>query len=71
MDKGISFQFASADVEAKLTGTSFTPDEKTLFLSIQHPGEEMKDMNNHKVHSHAVNVKTPRPAVVPITGFKF
>lgn len=36
---GTAFQFVSAPCEAELTGPSWTPDEKTLFLSVQHPGE--------------------------------
>lgn len=32
-------QFASGPCEAELTGPSLTPDEQTLFLSVQHPGE--------------------------------
>lgn len=71
-DKGIAFQFASAPVEAELTGPSFTPDEKTLFLSIQHPGEDTKDKNNPtSTWPHRKGEKTPRPGVVAITGFKF
>ncbi|MEH7013400.1 alkaline phosphatase PhoX, partial [Neobacillus niacini] len=71
-DKGIAFQFASAPAEAELTGPSFNPDEKTLFLSIQHPGEETKDKNNPtSTWPHRKGEKTPRPAVVAITGFKF
>jgi secreted PhoX family phosphatase len=38
-DAGIARQFASAPCEAELTGPSWTPDEETLFLSVQHPGE--------------------------------
>ena len=37
-DAGRAFQFASAPCEAELTGPSWTPDERTLFLSVQHPG---------------------------------
>ena len=36
---GTPFQFASAPCESELTGPAWTPDENTLFLSIQHPGE--------------------------------
>jgi uncharacterized protein len=36
---GTAFQFLSAPCEAELTGPSWTPDEKTLFLAVQHPGE--------------------------------
>ncbi|MDQ3822019.1 MAG: DUF839 domain-containing protein [Actinomycetota bacterium] len=35
-----AFRFANAPVEAELTGPSFNLAEKTLFLCVQHPGEE-------------------------------
>ena len=35
-----AFRFANAPVEAELTGPSFVGAEKTLFLCVQHPGEE-------------------------------
>ncbi len=50
IDGGISgghvFQFASGPVQAEPTGPASTPDGKTLFLAIQHPGEESQDPNN-------------------------
>jgi uncharacterized protein len=36
---GTAFQFASGPCESELTGPSWTPDEQTLFLAVQHPGE--------------------------------
>ncbi len=36
---GTAFQFISAPCEAELTGPAWTPDESTLFLAVQHPGE--------------------------------
>lgn len=36
---GIASQFASAPCEAELTGPSWTPNQQTMFLSVQHPGE--------------------------------
>jgi uncharacterized protein len=35
-----AFRFANGPVEAELTGPAFVPEEKTLFLNVQHPGEE-------------------------------
>ena len=37
---GIAFRFANMPVEAEGTGPYFTPDDQTLFISVQHPGEE-------------------------------
>lgn len=36
---GSAFQFISAPCESELTGPTWTLDEQTLFLAIQHPGE--------------------------------
>ena len=36
---GVAFRFANSPVEAEITGPYFTPDELTLFLNVQHPGE--------------------------------
>jgi secreted PhoX family phosphatase len=37
-----AFRFANMPVHAEGTGPYFTPDEKTLFVNVQHPGEESK-----------------------------
>ncbi|WP_257348572.1 PhoX family protein [Pseudalkalibacillus decolorationis] len=69
-DEGVAFQFASAPRDAELTGPSFTPDETTLFLSIQHPGEETESLSNPtSMWPHRSGDKMPRPGVVAITGF--
>lgn len=38
-EAGMPRQFASGPAECELTGPSWTPDEQTLFLAVQHPGE--------------------------------
>jgi len=69
---GEVYQFASAPVEAELTGPWFTPDERTLFLAVQHPGEETKDLSKPtSMWPHRSGDTMPRPSVVAITGFKF
>ena len=60
-------QFASAPVEAELTGPAFTPDGKTLFLAVQHPGEETEDPKEPT--STWPNGDEPKSSVVAITGF--
>ncbi|QHZ47187.1 MULTISPECIES: PhoX family protein [unclassified Bacillus (in: firmicutes)] len=68
--EGEAFQFASAPVEAELTGPCFTPDEKALFLSVQHPGEETADLASPtSMWPHRKGDHMPRPSVVAITGF--
>jgi hypothetical protein len=36
---GNAYPFATAPMETEICGLEFSPDEKTLFLAIQHPGE--------------------------------
>ena len=64
---GDVYQFASGPVEAELTGPYFTPDGKTLFLAVQHPGEETENVDEPT--STWPDGDIPRPAVVAITGF--
>lgn len=69
---GEAYQFASAPIEAELTGPCFTDDETTLFLAVQHPGEETEDKNNPtSMWPHRKGDNQPRPSVVAITGFKY
>lgn len=60
-------QVASAPVAAEFTGPCFAPDGRTLFLSVQHPGEGSSEGN---LTSHWPNGgdEIPRPSVVSITG---
>jgi secreted PhoX family phosphatase len=64
---GDVFQFASGPVQAELTGPAFTPDGKTLFLAVQHPGEESEDPNNPT--STWPGGEEPKSSLVAITGF--
>ncbi|WP_239000297.1 PhoX family protein [Hyunsoonleella ulvae] len=67
-DAGKVIRVASAPRDAELTGPWFSPDGKTLFLSVQHPGEQTKNINSptSKWPFDADNI--PKPAVVAITG---
>jgi secreted PhoX family phosphatase len=67
---GDAFQFASGPVECELTGPWFNEDEDTLFLSIQHPGEESESLDGLTSHWPDGGRAVPRPAVVAITGFR-
>ncbi|GIQ65052.1 hypothetical protein PACILC2_36200 [Paenibacillus cisolokensis] len=69
--KGEALQFASGPRECEMTGPFFTPDEQTLFLSIQHPGENTTDLNNPTSRwPHRKGDTKARSAVVAISGFK-
>ena len=67
-DSGNAFQVASAPRDAEFTGPCFSPDEKTLFLSVQHPGEKSKNITSLRSHWPDGGNALPLPAVVQITG---
>jgi uncharacterized protein len=70
-DKGVAYQFASGPVDSELTGPFFTPDEQTLFLSVQHPGELTTDLSKPtSTWPHRPGDKIARCGVVAISGFK-
>ena len=68
--RGKARAFFSCPKGAECTGPSFTPDGKTLFLSIQHPGEDSKNYNSLTTRWPDVDDNDnmpPRPSVVVIT----
>lgn len=69
-NKGKAFQFASGPSDCEMCGGNFTPDESTMFLSIQHPGENSTSLENLTSRWPNFGNDVPRPAVVAITGFK-
>lgn len=66
-------RFLTAPKGAEVTGIAFTPDNKTLFVNIQHPGEPdegASDPDNALAISHwpdGENATRPRAATVVIT----
>lgn len=67
-DAGKVIRIASAPRDAELTGPWFSPDGKTLFLSVQHPGGETTDLNEPTSTWPFDEDNIPKPAVVAITG---
>lgn len=67
-DAGKVIRVVSAPRDAELTGPWFSPDGKTLFLSVQHPGEQTKDVKNPTSRWPFDEDGIPKPAVVAITG---
>ena len=66
---GKAIQIASAPNDAELTGLCFSPDERSLFLSVQHPGELTKKLS--KLTSNWPSNKkgeVPKPSVVELRG---
>lgn len=65
---GEVIQVASGPVDSELTGPFFHPDGKTLFLSVQHPGEQSRSLDGLTSHWPEGGDAIPRPAVVCIEG---
>lgn len=61
-------QVASAPRGAELTGPSFSPDGRTLFLSVQHPGEHPHKHPKIASHWPGGGDSMPKPSVVAIQG---
>ena len=68
-NKGKAFRFASGPKDCEMCGGNFTPDGSTMFLSIQHPGENSLTQDNPTSRWPDFGEDIPRPAVVAITGF--
>ncbi|MGB0522445.1 MAG: PhoX family protein [Flammeovirgaceae bacterium] len=67
---GEVIQMASAPKDAEFTGPFFAPDGKTLFLSVQHPGETSKSLDRLTSNWPDGGDSMPRSAVVAISGSK-
>ena len=52
---GVGFRFGNMPVESEGTGPYFSPDEQTLFLSVQHPGEATSDPASTIAYGDVVN----------------
>ena len=69
-DVGKAFRFAVGPVEAEMAGPVWTPDGKTLFLSVQHPGEDSESLDALTSNfAAAKGSDVPRPTLVAISGF--
>ena len=69
-DVGKAYRFAVGPVEAEMTGPVFSPDGKTLFLAIQHPGDDSESLDALTSNfAAAEGSNIPRPTLVAISGF--
>lgn len=68
VNAGFAFRVASAPVGSEFTGPCFAPDGKTLFLSVQHPGEKSKSLSQPRSRWPNFGAELPRPSVIAISG---
>lgn len=61
-DTGEIRRFLTGPVACEITGLAFTPDQRTLFVGVQHPGEKLA-----KSHFPFGGNRTPRSSVMVIT----
>ncbi|WP_420554318.1 PhoX family protein [Neptuniibacter marinus] len=61
-ESGEVHRFLTGPVAAEVTGLTFTPDYKTMFIGIQHPGEKLKGS-----HFPEGGMSKPRSTIVVIT----
>ncbi|GAA0520965.1 PhoX family protein [Deinococcus depolymerans] len=67
---GKAQRFAIGPVDAEMTGPVWSPDGRTLFLSIQHPGEDSESLDKLRSNFAAKpGSRVPRPTLVAIEGF--
>ncbi|RTR26012.1 PhoX family protein [Deinococcus radiophilus] len=67
---GKAYRFAVGPVDAEMTGPVWSPDGKTLFVSIQHPGEDSESLDQLTSNfAAAPGSRVPRPTLVAISGF--
>jgi secreted PhoX family phosphatase len=66
-DAGKVVRVVSGPVDSELTGPKFSPDYKTLFVCVQHPGEYSTE---EKLSSHwpLGGDNIPKPSVIAISG---
>ncbi len=55
---GIAYPFAIGPMDTEICGLCFTPDQQTLFLAIQHPGEFSGIRTNNQAEIRQFTLKT-------------
>jgi len=65
---GQAIQVASAPKDAEFTGPLFSPDFKTLFLSVQHPGELTRDLTRPTSRWPFGGDQLPKSSVITLQG---
>lgn len=56
---GLAYPFAIGPMETETCGPFFTPDQQTLFISLQHPGERNGQRQNGAAEVHKFAIRLP------------
>lgn len=67
-EKGKVLRIATAPIDAEFSGPYFSPDGKTLFLCVQHPGEESISLDKLTSHFPDGGNSIPKSCVIAIHG---
>lgn len=67
-EAGRIIQIASAPIDAEFTGPWFSPDYKTLFISVQHPGDRSTSIDQLTSRWPHDEEGIPKPAVITLQG---
>ncbi len=62
---GKAYLFGIGPMECETTGPYFTPDEQTMFLSIQHPGEGHGTRSDRVLETHELIINTTQGKKFP------
>ena len=65
---GKPVRIANAPIDAEFTGPMFTPDGNTLFLCVQHPGEQSPSLNELTSHWPDGGDGLPKSSIIAISG---
>jgi len=60
-------RFLTVPAEAETCGPEFTPDFETLFIAVQHPGEQTGSTIEAPLSKWPDNASPPRPSVIAVT----
>ncbi len=63
---GRAVRIAQAPIDAELTGPCFSPDGKSLFIAVQHPGERSTGLETATSHWPDGGTSVARPAIMEI-----
>jgi secreted PhoX family phosphatase len=65
-ERGLTRRFLTAPADSEVCGPEFTPDGRTLFVNVQHPGEDRGVGREDSSHWPDGGDAPPRPSVLAV-----